>query len=157
MTVSILESPAVEKPVRCKPWLYFAALPLHASAASSWPPVQNCPTPRRTIWRRRSPRCFGEAQLLAPTSVRYAGNETLSAIVYRRIAISTLQKRKRVHRRDAPPWQDKFLNLAHFTRWQAFLIQSPFTVISHASGPLEGTCIATMAYFRLAGTSHLPP
>ena len=114
MTVSILESPAVEKPVRCKPWLYFAALPLHASAASSWPPVQNCPTPRRTIWRRRSPRCFGEAQLLAPTSVRYAGNETISAIVYRRIAISTLQKRKRVHRRDAPTLARQVLEFSPF-------------------------------------------
>src|SRR6266550_9417866 len=103
--------------VLCKPPLYFAALPLHASAAFSWSPVQRCPTPPRTAWRRRSPPCFGEVQLLTPTSARKAGDGALAALVYRGIVIGTFQKRKRVRRLDAhPPRRDWFLNLAQLSR-----------------------------------------
>src|SRR6266550_7840868 len=96
--------------VLCKPPLYFAALPLHASAAFSWSSVQRRPTLPRTAWRRRSPPCFGEVQLRTPTSARKAGDGTLSALVYRGIVIGTFQKRKRVrwlHR----PRRDWFFEL----------------------------------------------
>src|SRR6267143_464747 len=88
--------------VRCKPPLYFAALPLHASAAFSWSPVHLCPTLPRTPWRRRSPRCFGGVQLRTLTSARKTEDGTLSALVYRGIVVGTFQKRKRVRCLDLP-------------------------------------------------------